>query len=292
MLLSTHKLSDPWLAYAELLRIDRPIGVLLLLWPTLSALWVAGHGKPELWLVVVFILGVFLTRSAGCAINDLADRNFDVLVKRTKNRPLASKRIKPVAAMIIAAILFFLAFLLVLTTNLLTVLLAFFALFVACLYPLSKRFMVAPQVVLGVAFSFGIPMAFAAQANHLAFATWLLFAINMLWTIAYDTQYAMVDRDDDLHIGVYSTAILFGSFDRTAIVLLQVAMLIGLLIFAWLYIPGWGFWVGMPIIFALFGWQLILVYNRSREGCLRAFKNNNFVGMVLFISVVAGFITT
>jgi len=286
------KWPDPLRAYAEIIRLDRPIGTLLLLWPTLAALWTAGRGSPDPWLVFVFALGCFLTRCAGCAINDFADRHIDGHVKRTRMRPLAVGRIPAHHALVLAAVMFLLAFLLVLTTNRLTIVLSFAALAIACIYPFTKRVFSCPQIVMGLAFSMGIPMAFSAQTNGVPNSVWLLFAANTLWALAYDTQYAMVDRDDDIRIGVRSSAILFGSRDRTAIVVAQAGMLSCLAIFAAKAMPGPGFWIGIPIIAALFVRQRLLIHHREREKCLSAFLDNNLVGAVLFASVVAGFATS
>ncbi len=217
------------LAYMQLARVDKPIGTLLLLWPTLWALWLAAGGLPNLWVLTVFVVGVFLMRSAGCVINDYADRNFDGHVKRTAGRPLPTGRVKPWEVLALFFVLALISFGLVLTMNPLTIGLSFVALLLAVSYPFMKRFISNPQLVLGMAFSWSIPMAYAAQADALPLVAWLLFFANLLWTVAYDTQYAMVDRDDDLKIGLKSSAILFGRYDKRIIGALQLSTLLLLL---------------------------------------------------------------
>ncbi len=289
---AVERLPEPWRACVQLTRIDRPIGSLLLLWPTLAALWIAAEGSPSPLLLLVFTIGVILTRSAGCVVNDIADRNIDGHVARTAARAFPQGRAATGPALVLAGSLFLLAFLLVVvTTNLLTVTLSVGGLAVACLYPFVKRVSHYPQAVLGIAFSWGIPMAFAAQTGAVPVSSWLLFAANMCWIMAYDTQYAMADRADDLLLGVRSTAVRFGAGARNLIVVLQVGMLVFLALFAWGTIPGWGFWVGVAVIIALFARQRTLVQDCRPEECLRAFLENNHVGATLFIAVVAGYLT-
>jgi 4-hydroxybenzoate polyprenyltransferase len=274
---------------ADLIRLDRPIGWLLLLWPTLWALWIAAEGVPDPHLLLVFVLGVFLTRSAGCAVNDYADREFDPQVRRTRERPLAAGRLPAAAALRTAAVLFLLAFLLVLTTNMLTVLLAFLALPVACLYPYMKRHTYIPQVVLGVAYSWGILMAFAAQTRGVPQIAWLLFLANVLWVLVFDTIYAMVDRDDDIRIGVKSTAILFAESDRLIIGILQL-MLTGMLALVGLRLDaGMWYWAGLAAGAALLAWHQVLIFDRTPQRCFRAFLHNNWFGLAIFAGIAADY---
>ncbi|MGQ4276767.1 4-hydroxybenzoate octaprenyltransferase [Pseudidiomarina sp. E22-M8] len=275
--------------YWRLMRADRPIGTLLLAWPMLGALIIAGAGNPPLKIVVLFLVGAFVMRSAGCVINDFADRKIDGRVTRTKQRPLATGEIKSWQALVLFAGLLVIAFLIVLQFNKTTILLSFAAAGVATLYPFCKRFTQLPQVVLGVAFSFGVLMPFTALEQGLPLAAWLLFAANICWTVAYDTQYAMADRNDDIKIGVKSTAILFGGFDRLAIALLQLATL-GLLL--WLgYDLGfsWIYWSGLILMALLFAWQHGLIWYRESQRCFRAFLHNNHVGWVLAAAIAASY---
>lgn len=275
-----------WQAYSRLMRIDKPIGTLLLLWPTLWALWLSGMAIPPLSVLVVFVLGVFVMRAAGCVINDYADRNVDGHVKRTAARPLASGAVTEKEAKLLFAGLGLLAFLLVLTMNRMTILLSFGGLALAWVYPFMKRYTHLPQVVLGAAFGWAIPMGWAAVSESLPFVCWLVFLANICWTVAYDTQYAMVDRDDDLKIGVKSTAILFGRYDKLIIGLLQLAALglmalVGIL----LHLSGAFYW-SLLLAGGLFVHQQKLIAGRERELCFQAFLNNNYVGLVLFIGVL------
>lgn len=275
-------------AYWQLMRMDRPIGSLLLLWPTVWALFLAAGGMPDLNILLVFVLGVLLMRSAGCVINDYADRDFDGFVKRTKARPLPSGKVTPLEAVLLFLFLALSSFFLVLTMNALTVKLSYIGILLAAIYPFMKRFTHVPQLFLGLAFSWAIPMAWAAQANQLPAPVWLLFIINSLWTIAYDTQYAMVDRDDDLKIGIKSTAILFGRWDKTIIALLQTATLALMTALGnWMQL-GAVFYIGILIAALLFGFQQYLIRNRERDDCFRAFLNNNYVGMVLATGLFLG----
>ncbi|MDP2568597.1 4-hydroxybenzoate octaprenyltransferase [Photobacterium damselae subsp. piscicida] len=272
-------------AYWQLARFDRPIGSLLLLWPTLWALFLAADGWPSPHVFVVFVLGVIFMRAAGCVINDFANRNFDGHVKRTCQRPMPSGKVSEREALGLFGLLVLISFLLVLTMNALTISLSVIGLALAAAYPFMKRYTHLPQLVLGVAFGWSIPMAYAAQSGQLPLAAWLLFAANILWTIAYDTQYAMVDCDDDLKIGIKSTAILFGRFDKMIIGMLQLGTL--------LLLTAVGGVLGLSQIFywflllaaMLFVYQQMLIKQRQREDCFRAFLNNNYVGMVICIGL-------
>ncbi|MFD5097301.1 4-hydroxybenzoate octaprenyltransferase [Amycolatopsis thailandensis] len=271
--------------YLRLMRADKPIGALLLLWPTLWALWIAGPPSP--WIVAAFVAGVWLMRAAGCVVNDYADRGFDGHVKRTANRPLPGGAATGTEARCLFCVLVLLSFLVATTLNLLTVVLSVVALALACAYPFAKRYTHLPQVVLGAAFGWSIPMAFAASAGSLPPVCWLLFLANLLWVVAYDTQYAAVDRDDDLKIGVKSTAILFGRHDRLAIGVLQGAMLVLMVVVGRVGSLGWEFDLAVVVAGALFVHQGRLTTSRERDGYFRAFMNNNLVGMVLFLGFLA-----
>ncbi|MBL4829111.1 MAG: 4-hydroxybenzoate octaprenyltransferase [Aliivibrio sp.] len=269
----------------QLTRMNRPIGSLLLLWPTLWALFLAADGIPRWDVLVVFVLGVFFMRSAGCVINDFADRHFDGHVKRTSKRPIPAGLVSGKEAIVIFLLLGISSFLLVLTMNNLTIFLSLGGIILAAAYPFMKRFTHLPQLILGMAFGWAIPMAYAAQSGELPAQAWLLFVINILWTIAYDTMYAMVDRDDDLNIGIKSTAILFGRFDKLIIGLLQLSV-IALLIFLgwWLSLENAYYW-GVLAAAVLFVHQQRLIRERKRKECLQGFLNNNYVGMALFIGL-------
>lgn len=272
-------------AYCRLMRIDKPIGTLLLLWPTLWALWLAADGVPPVSILVVFVLGVFVMRAAGCVINDFADRKVDGHVKRTQHRPLASGALTSKEAKVAFAVLVLVAFGLVLTMNAMTIWLSFAALALAWTYPFMKRYTHLPQVVLGAAFGWAIPMGWAAVSETLPLSCWLLFFANICWTVAYDTQYAMVDRDDDLKIGVKSTAILFGRYDKLIIGLLQLAAL-GLLVWVGvLHQLSGAFYWSLLLAGALFIHQQKLIAKRDRDACFQAFLNNNYVGFAIFIGV-------
>jgi 4-hydroxybenzoate polyprenyltransferase len=260
-------------AYLQLVRFDRPIGTLLLLWPTLWALWLAAGGVPPLKLLVIFSLGTLLMRSAGCAVNDLADRNLDGAVA-------------PNEALVLAATLSLAAFVLVLFTNTLTILLSFAGVLLAACYPFMKRHTHLPQLVLGAAFSWGIPMAFAAVSNALPPALWLVFVANLFWTVAYDTEYAMVDREDDLKVGIKSTAILFGEMDRHVIAALQALTIIALLLVGQRFELGWIYFLSLLAASLLFVYQQRLIREREPADCFRAFLNNNWVGAAVFAGVV------
>lgn len=277
----------PWI---QLMRLDRPVGTLLLLWPTLWAVWIAGNGSPSVRTVIVFTLGVIVMRAAGCVINDFADRKIDGHVKRTEARPLATGALSGRQALALFAGLAALAFVLVLFLNTFTILLSFGGLALAVLYPFMKRYTHLPQVVLGAAFSWAIPMAFAAETDSLPAIAWLLYTANLLWTVAYDTEYAMVDRDDDLKIGVKSTAILFGEMDRLMIGMLQAMALFAL----WLLGRQLGFgefWLaGLVVAAGLFAYQHWLMRERSRDGCFQAFLNNQWVGLAVFAGLLVDYL--
>ena len=274
-------------AYEKLIRLDRPIGILLLLWPTLWGLWLASKGLPNLLVLWLFILGTVLMRSAGCAINDYADRHFDARVERTKNRPLAAGLIRPWEALAVAAALALAAFALVLQFNRLTVLLSVVALALAAIYPFTKRFFTMPQAWLGVAFGFGIPMAFAAVTGRVPPLVWALVAANVFWTIAYDTEYAMVDRDDDVKLEIRTSAILFGRFDVAAVMAsyaIFLAMMAG--IGLWVRL-GPFYFVGVGVAAYLAAYHYRLIRGRTREGCFKAFVHNNWIGAAIFAGIVA-----
>ena len=277
--------------YWRLARFDRPIGILLLLWPTLWALWIAGDGRPDATIVAVFVAGVVLMRAAGCVMNDYADRDFDPHVARTRGRPLAQRTIEPRAALVFAAALALAAFVLVLTLNRMTIALSFVGAALAASYPFMKRYTWLPQPYLGVAFGWGIPMAFAALTESLPPVAWLLLIVNVLWATVYDTQYAMVDRDDDLKIGVKSTAILFGDMDRVIIGLLQATVVVGLLLVGARAELGAWYHAGVAAGAALFAYQAWLVRGRERDACFRAFLNNNWFGFVVFVGLAADYLS-
>jgi 4-hydroxybenzoate polyprenyltransferase len=278
--------------YARLVRLDRPIGIWLLLWPALWALWIASGGHPDEHVFVVFALGVVLTRSAGCAINDFADRRLDRVVARTVDRPLAAGRVSPAEALLIYAILSLLALSLVLTLNHLTVRYALAGAALTIVYPFVKRFFPLPQVWLGACFSWSIPMAFAAQTGEVPRLAWLLFVAGVLWCAVYDTMYAMVDRDDDLKLGVGSAAILFGDADRWIILAMQAMVLYAL----WLTREqaGLGRWSLLALIVGglLFAWQQWLIRRRDRDQCFRAFLNNHWFGLVIFAGIALDYLFT
>jgi 4-hydroxybenzoate polyprenyltransferase len=275
--------------YARLMRLDRPVGALLLLWPTLWALWLAAGGKPQTHVLVVFVLGVPLMRSAGCVINDYADRNFDPHVARTMTRPLAAGRITPLEALLLFAVLALCALLLALQLNRFTLLFAVAGAFLAVTYPFIKRFLSVPQLYLGVCFGWGIPMAFAAQLETVPRVAWLLFVANMLWVTVYDTIYAMVDRDDDLRIGVRSTAILFGDADRHIIAVLQAMTVLALALVGRTLQLGFWYWAGLAGGAGLFVYHLWLIRGRDRGACFYAFRINHFFGMAVFVGILLNY---
>ncbi len=283
-----HKLA----LYLELIRWNRPAGWLLLLWPTLSALWLASHGFPGWHLVIVFTLGTFLMRSAGCCINDVADRDFDRHVKRTAERPVTSGKLSSREALAVGAVLALCAFALVLTTNITAIAWSFAALGIAIIYPFAKRYVAMPQAVLGVAFSFGIPMAFAAVQSRVPMLAWLLLLGNLFWVIAYDTEYAMVDRDDDVKIGIKTSAITLGRFDVAAVAL-SYAVYLGIWSFvllaqviqaqaAIIYIA-----IGLASVQA--AWHVWLIAKRQRDDCFKAFRLNHWLGLTVFLGIVGAY---
>ena len=271
--------------YGLLTRLNRPIGILLLLWPVLWALWIAAGGVPDLKLLVIFVAGTVLTRSAGCVINDFADRDFDPHVRRTRDRPLAARRVSPYEALALFAVLMLAALVLVLQLDGLTLRLSLVAAGLAISYPFVKRFFPAPQLYLGIAFGWGVPMAFAATTGGIPKVGWLVFLVTVLWAGIYDTLYAMVDRDDDLLIGIRSTAILFGDMDRVAIGIMQLVMVWGLVLVGQNLDFSLTYYAGVVAAALLFGWQQWLARDRSRDQCFRAFLNNNYVGLALFLGI-------
>lgn len=276
-----------WRAYARLMRLHRPIGTLLLLWPTLWALWLAADGMPDPFVLTVFVLGTFLMRSAGCVINDYADRDFDGHVRRTRDRPLAVGEVEPKHALILFVVLVLVAGLLVLTQNWLTVALAFAAVALASAYPFMKRYTYLPQVWLGASFAWSVPMAFAAQTGTLPPLAWLLLSAVVLWVLVYDTQYAMVDREDDLTVGIKSTAILFDDADRLIIGLLQILLLVDLWLVGRQASLGAPYYAGLAVAAGLAAWQQWLIRDREPAQCFRAFLNNNWFGIAVFAGIVA-----
>lgn len=272
--------------YAQLMRLDRPIGSLLLLWPVLWALWIAGDAHPRGKVFVVFVLGVLVMRSAGCVINDFADRDFDPFVRRTRARPLAARRVTPAEAFVLFGLLLAVALWLVTRLDALTVRMSFIGAAVAMSYPFFKRFFPLPQFYMGVAFSWGVPMAFAAQTGAVPRVAWLLFFAGILWAAAYDTMYAMVDREDDLKIGVKSTAILFADMDRLIVAAMQLGALFALLLVGRSMRFEYWYYVGLTAAAVLFAWQQWLIRRREPEACFRAFLNNNYVGLSIFAGLV------
>ncbi len=273
--------------YARLLRIDRPIGSLLLLWPTYWALWLAGDGNPGIGNVIVFTLGVFFMRAAGCAINDYADRDWDKHVNRTRDRPLTAGRIQAREAVALFAGLCLISFLMVvLFSNTLTLYLSFGGVLLAFIYPFMKRYTHLPQLFLGAAFSWAIPMAWAAEVNELSQLTWLLFTANVLWAVAYDTLYAMVDRDDDLKVGIKSTAILFGDADKAIVGMLQALVILILVMVGHRAELGLFYYLGVTAMAGLFAYHQYLIRDRARDGCFKAFLNNNWAGFAVFAGLV------
>ncbi len=275
--------------YERLIRLDKPIGTLLLLWPTLWGLWIAADGRPQWMMVWIFCLGTLLMRSAGCVMNDLADRNFDAHVKRTKDRPLAAGLVSVKEALWLAAALTLAAFCLVLALNRFAVALSFVALALAASYPFTKRFLSVPQAYLGVTFGFGIPMAFAAVSNALPAPCWWLLLANIFWVLAYDTEYAMVDRDDDLRIGIKTSAILLGRYDVAAVMLSYAAMLVVLAGLGMNLRFGLFYYLGLGAAALLMLYHYMLIRRRERDGCFKAFLHNNWVGGVIFAGIAADY---
>jgi 4-hydroxybenzoate polyprenyltransferase len=290
LLQSLNRLHPRTWDFIQLMRLEKPIGIYLLLWPTLAALWIAGEGSPSLAHVVIFTLGVILMRSAGCVINDFADRNFDGHVARTRQRPLASGKVRVKEAWLLFAVLVVLSFGLVLLTNAVTVWLSFGALAVAALYPFMKRYTYYPQVVLGAAYSWGILMCFTAERGVLPPEAWVLFIANVVWTVGYDTYYAMADREDDLKIGIRSTAILFGEQDRLIIFTLQCLSLIFLLMAGARFELGLYFQLGLAVALACFLWEFWRTRNREPRVCFQAFLHNHWAGLAIFIGVVLDYL--
>jgi len=287
MITTTHLLLKLKL-YAQLVRLDKPIGSLLLLWPTLSALWLASNGHPDPMLVLVFSLGTVLMRSAGCAINDFADRKFDRHVKRTAERPLTSGRIAAWEAIVVAGVLALLSFALILPLNSLTKQLSVLAVVVAASYPYFKRFFALPQAYLGIAFGFGIPMAYAAVQATVPLEAWALLIANVFWALAYDTEYAMVDRDDDLLIGIRTSAITFGRFDVIAVMLCYGIHLVLVALVGARYQLGPLFYLGIIIAAAIAAYHYLLIRDRDRMRCFAAFRHNNWLGAAVFAGIALG----
>ena len=281
---------ERWHQYFLLMRIDRPIGTFLLLWPTLWAIWIAADGRPSALIVVIFSLGVFIMRSAGCVINDYADRDIDRHIERTKNRPITSGKVSAKEALAVFAVCIAVAFALVLMLNTFTIALSFVALLLAAVYPFMKRYTYYPQIILGMAFSWAIPMSFAAQLNTIPAVAWLLYFVTILWIVAYDTMYAMADREDDLKIGVKSTAIIFAEKDRLIIALLQTAFLLGMMLVAWWVQGGIYFYLGILAAAGFSVYQQYLLKDREKNACFQAFLNNNWVGMSIFVGILLDYL--
>lgn len=277
--------------YKQLMRTDKPIGTFLLLWPTFWALWIANQGIPSWNLLLIFTAGVFMMRSAGCVINDYADRAVDGAVKRTASRPLASGKVTEDEALSLFLVLIGASFVLVLFLNLQTILLSFVALFLAMTYPFMKRFTNLPQLVLGAAFSFAIPMAFMASLESIGIVAWVLFTANLIWTVAYDTMYAMVDRDDDLQIGVKSTAILFGSLERAIILVLNMLFMVLLILIGALLEFTLSYWFCLALASGLLMHQQTLIHHRERDKCFKAFLNNHYVGLAVFVGIAMQYVS-
>ena len=276
-------------AYERLVRLDKPVGALLLLWPTLWAVWIASAGYPRYDVVVIFVAGTFLMRAAGCAFNDWADRSFDAHVDRTRDRPLARGEIRPAEALAVGALLALIAFCFVLYLNRLAILLSFAALAIAVSYPFLKRFFVMPQLGLGIAFGFGIPMAYGAIRNSLPWECWALLAANVCYAFAYDTEYAMVDRDDDRKLGMRTSAIALERYDVAGVMLSYAGMLA---ILAWIGVAlrlTWPYYAGLAAAAAIMAWHYNLIRGRSREGCFKAFRQNNWVGVAIFAGIALHF---
>jgi len=272
--------------YWLLARFDRPIGTLILLWPALWALWVASEGKPDITVLIVICLGVVLMRAAGCVINDYADRDFDPHVARTQQRPIAAGRVKPKEALIVFVVLCLCAFALVWLLNIYTVMLSFVAAFLAASYPFMKRYTQLPQAYLGIAFGWAVPMAFSAQLNSIPVVAWVMYAAVVLWALVYDTMYAMVDKEDDLKIGIKSTAILFGNYDRHIMAILQLIILMLLVAVGQLQQLSGVYYSSVLIAAGFFGYQQKLIFHRDKTLCFKAFLNNNWFGLVIFVGLL------
>jgi 4-hydroxybenzoate polyprenyltransferase len=271
--------------YCLLARLDRPIGILILLWPTLWAIWLASDGKPDLLVLTVFVMGVVLMRSAGCIINDYADRDFDPHVERTKLRPVAAGKVNPKEAVALFVVLCLMAFGLVLLLNGYTILLSIPGAFLAASYPFTKRYTHLPQAYLGIAFGWAVPMAFAAQQNQIPAVAWVLYLAVVLWALVYDTMYAMVDKDDDLKIGVKSTAILFGAYDRHIMAALQIVILGLLMTVGLMQHLSWPYYLGLMVAGGLSVYQQILILQRDKKRCFQAFLHNNWFGVAVFVGI-------
>ncbi len=285
-----HYTSERLSLYAKLMRLDRPIGILLLLWPTLWGVWIAGNGQPAWHIVVIFALGTVLMRSAGCVINDYADRDFDKHVKRTQDRPITSGQVAPQEALWLAAGLSLAALLLILPLNMLTLLLSVPAVLLAASYPYTKRFFAIPQAYLGIAFGFGIPMAFAAQLNDVPAVAWWLLLANVFWCIAYDTEYAMVDRDDDLRLGIHSSALLFGQYDVAAVMACYGASLAILAGVGDTLHLGLVYYLGLSVAAGIAVYHYTLIRQRRREACFKAFLHNNWFGATVFTGIALDYL--
>lgn len=281
------RLSDRLDVYIRLMRADKPIGTLLLLWPTYWALWLASDGIPDWTVLVAFTIGTFLMRSAGCVINDFADRDFDGAVERTKNRPFAQGRVGKKEALLLTAFLCLLAALCLIPLNHLTWLMSLPALFLALTYPFTKRFFPIPQLYLGLAFSFGIPMAFAAVVGNVLFEAWILFAANALWTLAYDTVYAMADKEDDLKIGIKTSAVTFGRYDIAAVMLCHGGFTLLMVALGIEIGATWAYWAAVPVTVWLQSLQYRAIKNRNRQVCFQTFLANNRIGQVWFLAIFA-----
>ena len=275
--------------YEKLMRLDKPIGILLLLWPTLWGLWIAGFGQPHWMIVWIFVMGTVLMRSAGCVINDYADRDIDPLVARTKNRPLAAGLISKEEALALASTLALISFALILPLNKLTLLLSVPAVLLAASYPYTKRFFALPQAYLGIAFGFGIPMAFAAQTGHIPALAWYLLVANVFWAIAYDTEYAMVDREDDVKIGIKTSALTFGKYDVAAVMLCY-AIMLGILTWVGMKLSfKWPYYLGLATAAGLMAYHYRLIRRREPAKCFKAFLHNNWVGAAIFVGIALNY---
>ncbi len=282
-------MADRIQTYAQLMRLDKPIGILLLRWPMLWGLWFAAQGMPDWQILVIFVLGTILMRSAGCVINDYADRKIDPHVERTRNRPMAAGRVSSKEALLLATGLSLIAFVLILPLNQLTILLSMPALFLAGTYPFTKRFFAMPQAYLGIAFSFGIPMAFAAQTDSLPPIIWILMLANLFWVIAYDTEYAIVDKPDDLKIGIQTSAITFGRFDVLGVMVCHAGFVAIMLIIGQLQQMNLAYYAGLIVATGLIMYQYTLIRNRDRALCFKAFLHNNWVGVAVFSGIALDF---
>ncbi|MCX7097454.1 MAG: 4-hydroxybenzoate octaprenyltransferase [Methylococcales bacterium] len=282
-------IKDRFKQYWILARFDRPIGILILLWPALWALWVAGEGHPDGFVLMVICLGVVLMRAAGCVINDYADRDFDPHVTRTKQRPIAAGKVSPKEALLVFVVLCLCAFALVLQLNIYTILLSFVAAFLAASYPFMKRYTQLPQAYLGIAFGWAVPMSFSAQLNQIPPVAWVMYLAVVLWALVYDTMYAMVDKDDDLKIGIKSTAILFGEYDRHIMAVLQIVILGLLIIVGQMRQLSWPYYAGLIVAAGFFVYQQKLIFNRDKTQCFKAFLNNNWFGVAVYVGLVMAY---